>query len=898
MQSINIIKAGFYALLFSTLVACGGNMDGDVLVNNSNDSFSQAPSNATASPIPVIVVPPPNNSLPPVTPTFTPSTTPLVTPIPVATPIPIATPIPTATPTVPQVTVTPIVEPSLPESVNGESVYAEQCMACHGENGDGNFPLDRSNKDVTSLANTIESSMPFGNAGNCVGGCAHAVAEYLVALFNTAEPIETPSPTATPSTTPEEPNEPSEPELPSTQCNFPAWQSGNRYVDGDAVTRNGVFYTCLVGPWCASPADWAYAPGSGLYWQEAWTLNNSCEVEETPQVTPLATPLVTPQATPTSTPVTTITPTATPTATPTTAPTPTPAPQDTSALFNTHCSTCHNAQGLGGDLFTSSKQVAWENKSLAELEQKVSTMPVQQCDDQCIASISTYIWEERWGFTIAEIVAPGSGVRGVRLLSPFEYKNSVRDILNVSLNADELPEARFTGEFKYPTQAKTGRILVDNAREYQQLAESIVNRIDLSSIGCGTSTCTDTEFNSIAEKLFRRPLSNAEQTRYLAIKNNHSVRDALQSLLMSPLFLYRLEIGEWDEQTQRYVLNDYEIASLLAFSLWGTSPDANLLNAAANVQLSSVENIQARVHNMINDARFIENFTHFIQYYSNTYGDTFEKVSLSESVISAMKQEQTKAMEALFNQGGGSFDALFNPGFTFVNNELASHYGFVGSFSNDMTQVQTDRNRGGILHQGLTHIVNSDFSATSLVRRGKMIRENMLCHIMGVPSGIDPATIELPTTPITTRERWDVITGANASEGQCWECHKLMNEPGSALENFDQTGKFRTQEIAYNVAGVILDIDAHGELRSNNGFDTIAHYQDARDLAEDIAQSDIARACFVDNIYRFMSGHDVDAHVEAGIELIQEDFIIDGDIASMITKILISDFALQRENRN
>ena len=124
---------------------------------------------------------------------------------------------------------------------------------------------------------------------------------------------------------------------------------------------------------------------------------------------------------------------------------------------------------------------------------------------------------------------------------------------------------------------------------------------------------------------------------------------------------------------------------------------------------------------------------------------------------------------------------------------MASHYNLSLPNPSAPNQYQAinSAQRGGLLHQGIVQILNSDFAATSLVKRGKMIRENMLCHKMGVPSGIDPDTIDLPSHAITTRERWDVITGPDASEVQCWQCHQLMNEPGSALENYDQNGIYR-----------------------------------------------------------------------------------------------------------
>ena len=103
---------------------------------------------------------------------------------------------------------------------------------------------------------------------------------------------------------------------------------------------------------------------------------------------------------------------------------------------------------------------------------------------------------------------------------------------------------------------------------------------------------------------------------------------------------------------------------------------------------------------------------------------------------------------------------------------------------------------------------------------------------MGVPSGIDPDTISMPAYDYTTRERWDVITGPDASEGQCWQCHRLMNEPGSALEAYDQEGRYRTTEPAYNNPSVNLPLDMAGILRDNTGLSTLALYADSRDLTQ------------------------------------------------------------------
>jgi len=56
----------------------------------------------------------------------------------------------------------------------------------------------------------------------------------------------------------------------------PAFVAGTSYAAGAVVTNGGGAYTCQVPGWCASTATWAYAPGTGTYWQQAWTAGGNC----------------------------------------------------------------------------------------------------------------------------------------------------------------------------------------------------------------------------------------------------------------------------------------------------------------------------------------------------------------------------------------------------------------------------------------------------------------------------------------------------------------------------------------------------------------------------------------------------------------------------------------------
>lgn len=62
----------------------------------------------------------------------------------------------------------------------------------------------------------------------------------------------------------------------SSLASCPQFVAGTSYAPGAVVTNAGGVYTCNVPGWCASPAAWAYAPGTGTYWQQAWTAGGNC----------------------------------------------------------------------------------------------------------------------------------------------------------------------------------------------------------------------------------------------------------------------------------------------------------------------------------------------------------------------------------------------------------------------------------------------------------------------------------------------------------------------------------------------------------------------------------------------------------------------------------------------
>ncbi|QKX05475.1 T9SS type A sorting domain-containing protein [Aquimarina sp. TRL1] len=58
--------------------------------------------------------------------------------------------------------------------------------------------------------------------------------------------------------------------------NIPQYVAGTSYIRNEEVKNAGQKFKCNIPGWCSSSAAWAYAPGEGAYWQQAWTKTGTC----------------------------------------------------------------------------------------------------------------------------------------------------------------------------------------------------------------------------------------------------------------------------------------------------------------------------------------------------------------------------------------------------------------------------------------------------------------------------------------------------------------------------------------------------------------------------------------------------------------------------------------------
>jgi hypothetical protein len=139
---------------------------------------------------------------------------------------------------------------------------------------------------------------------------------------------------------------------------------------------------------------------------------------------------------------------------------------------------------------------------------------------------------------------------------------------------------------------------------------------------------------------------------------------------------------------------------------------------------------------------------------------------------------------------GRSVHELMTANYTFVNERLARHYGIPGVYGVRFRRVDVaDPNRWGLLGHGSFLSLTSGSSQTSPILRGKFINAEFMNNPPPAPPDNVPALEESAPKdrPSTVREQLE-LHRANA---QCAVCHKIIDPPGFALENFDVDGKWR-----------------------------------------------------------------------------------------------------------
>ena len=385
--------------------------------------------------------------------------------------------------------------------------------------------------------------------------------------------------------------------------------------------------------------------------------------------------------------------------------------------------------------------------------------------------------------------------------------------------------------------------------------------------------CAEEIVTRLAARAWRRPLAAADAADLMAFYEQGrrdggwetGVRTALQALLASPDFVFRLERpAEAVEPGRNYRISDVALASRLAFFLWASPPDDELLALAAGGRLSDPDVLEAQARRMLADPRSESLATRFaalwlrLQDMDQVQPDAFWFPDFDRQLAEAMRRETELLFHSLVREDRGFFD-LFTADYTFVNERLARHYGLPNVAGPEFRRVRhADDRRRGLFGHGSVLLLTSMANRTSPVLRGKWLLE----VILGVPPPPPPPAIpDLDETAavidgraLTTRERMEI----HRTNPTCSACHRFMDPLGLALDNFDVVGKWRIRENG-------MPLDTRGEMWDGTPVSSPAGLRAALlDLPVPLART------FTENLMAYALGRRVEHYDMPAVRAITE----------------------------
>jgi mono/diheme cytochrome c family protein len=308
--------------------------------------------------------------------------------------------------------------------------------------------------------------------------------------------------------------------------------------------------------------------------------------------------------------------------------------------------------------------------------------------------------------------------------------------------------------------------------------------------------CARKILSAVATRAYRRPVTESETEVLLDFYRSGraeektfdaGIQRGLERILAAPSFIFRVN---------RPAERNLNLASRLSFFLWSSIPDDELLNTAIRGKLSEPAVLEQQVKRMLRDPRanaLIEGFaTRWLELgkIAGFVPDTQLYPEFDENLREAMAEETRLFVADQLRQDRSVVDLVLAD-YTFANDRLARHYGIPDVYGSHYRPVKfTDGRRGGLLGQASVLAVTSYPNRTSVVLRGRWLLANML----GAPP--PPPPLDVPALkepgeegqPKSLRERMEV----HRKNPACASCHQRMDPLGFTLENFDATGKWRT----------------------------------------------------------------------------------------------------------
>ena len=520
-----------------------------------------------------------------------------------------------------------------------------------------------------------------------------------------------------------------------------------------------------------------------------------------------------------------------------------------SPLLEKYCVQCHGADKAKGgiELHTIRTEVeAFRSyRMLENAAHQLETKEMPPDDEKVLPDAETR------AFMVKELRAVGgrlqkgefprqAGRPTIRRLNRNEYNNTMRDLFGVDFRPgkdfpadgaggegfDNVGDALFLPPVLMEKYIAAARSVVDAVYASEALKRRVIFVQPKPKTGPADAARQVLTFH--ASLAFRRRIAEEEIGPMLKLVEkvvargdsfDEALRGPLQAMLIHPAFLFRSEDDPAGKD--QWPVSGFELATRLSYFLWASMPDRALFQLADQGKLSDAAVLRAQVDRMLADPRaetlarhFAGQWLGFDDLRETAAPDPKRFPTFTPTLRIAMYRESTEFFNYVLQQNRPATE-LLDANYTFLNADLAAHYGIAGVTGAAMQKVSlTDRQRGGIIGQAAIMTVTSLPLRTSPVKRGKYILETLLGTPPPPPpqnAGVLPADDKTPDG-LTFREQLE----RHRKVASCAGCHAKIDPLGFGLENFDAIGHWRTKDANGK------PVDSKAELPGGGAFSTPA----------------------------------------------------------------------------
>jgi hypothetical protein len=454
--------------------------------------------------------------------------------------------------------------------------------------------------------------------------------------------------------------------------------------------------------------------------------------------------------------------------------------------------------------------------------------------------------------------APGTNPTDPRLearvwrLTPAQYNGEVQRFFP---GAPEVNLPLGGSEYGLTNIAAAVRIDSGNATQYTEAANTIgtwVTTQGAAAARCstfGTSECVDTFLDWFLADAYRKPPTAEERTEIRSVYDDllgaygpsWAFSAMVRTVLLSPQFLYRTEIGQ--AGTGVVEIDDFEIASLLSFSLLDRGPDQQLLADAQAGKLRDPTVREAHARRLMDGTTAIWQRFFWEWLKMSTLESQGIETELDANLVRDLEEEYRTFVANIVVKNRGTLSSLLTSTTTWGTPDVAAYYG-VAHPGGGVAQFELNpEQRGGLLTLGAWLVSHGKKGRDNVVRRGMGVYRDAMCQDIK-PLNIDLVAAErkLVGADATIRE----IAEARGADPTCGACHATSDPVGLAFESFGGDGRYQTEYADGK------PVEAQVTL---NGV----QYDTAAQVSAALAQDERFEQCLVRRFGHFLMGADFGA---------------------------------------